>query len=94
MTWFLVFATVVIGSYLWLQFRSRQRELRSSTAAHRLGAKFIGQALVLETPVSNGTGVIRLGNRQWQVRGPDLPAGIRVRVTGVDGAVLLIDRTA
>ncbi|HVY21805.1 MAG TPA: NfeD family protein [Steroidobacteraceae bacterium] len=94
MTWFLVFATAVIGTYLWLQFRNRQRELRSPTAAHRLGVKHIGQALVLENPISNGTGSIRLGNRQWQVRGPDLPAGVRVRVTGVDGAVLLIDRTA
>jgi len=94
MTWFLIFATVVLCSYFWLQYRSRQRELRSPTAAHRLGAKHIGQALVLEAPINNGTGIIRLGNRQWEVRGPNLPAGARVRVTGVDGTILLIDRTA
>jgi len=94
MTWFLIFAATVIGIYLWLQYRARQRELRSPTAAHRSGAKHIGQALVLEAPINNGTGSIRLGNRQWEVRGPNLPAGARVRVTGVDGTVLLIDRTA
>ena len=94
MTWFLIFAATVIAIYFWLQYRSRQRELRSPTAAHRLGAKHIGQALVLEAPINNGTGSVRLGNRQWQVRGPNLPAGVRVRVTGVDGTVLLIDRTA
>ncbi len=93
MTWFISFAGCVIGLYLWLQYRRRQRELRSPTAAHRLGAKHIGQALILETPI-NGTGNIRLGNRQWEVRGPNLPAGAKVRVTGVDGTVLLIDRTA
>jgi len=94
MTWFLTFAAAVIGIYLWLQYLSRQRELRSPTAAHRQGAKHIGQALVLEAPINNGSGSIRLGNRQWEVRGPNLPAGSRVRVTGVDGTVLLIDRTA
>ena len=94
MTWFIIFAGFVITLYLWLQYRNRQRELRSPTAAHRLGAKHIGQALVLEAPINGGTGNIRLGNRQWVVRGPNLPAGAKVRVTGVDGTVLLIDRTA
>jgi len=94
MTWFLSFASAVLGFYFWLQYRNRQRELRSPTAAHRLGVKHIGQALVLEAPINNGTGSIRLGNRQWKVRGPDLPAGVRVRVTGVDGTILLIDRSA
>jgi len=94
MTWFLSFASAVLAFYFWLQYRNRQRELRSPTAAHRLGVKHIGQALVLEAPINNGTGSVRLGNRQWKVRGPDLPAGVRVRVTGVDGTILLIDRTA
>lgn len=94
MIWFLSFAAAVIGLYLWVQYRSRQRELRSPTAAHRLGVKHIGQSIVLEAPINNGSGSIRLGNRQWEVRGPNLPAGARVRVTGVDGTVLLIDRTA
>lgn len=94
MIWFLLFAAFVIGTYLWVQYRNRQRELRSPTAAHRLGARHIGQSIVLEAPINNGSGSIRLGNRQWEVRGPNLPAGSRVRVTGVDGTVLLIDRTA
>jgi membrane protein implicated in regulation of membrane protease activity len=42
----------------------------------------------------NGNGRIRLGNRDWPVRGPNLPAGARARVTGVDGTVLLVDRVA
>jgi membrane protein implicated in regulation of membrane protease activity len=94
MTWFLSFATFVLAFYFWLQYRNRQRELRSPTAAHRLGAKHIGQALVLEVPINNGMGSVRIGNRQWTVRGPNLPVGARVRVTGVDGSILLIDRTA
>jgi membrane protein implicated in regulation of membrane protease activity len=35
---------------------------------------------------------VKLGNRRWTLRGPNVPAGARVRVTGVDGTVLIVDR--
>lgn len=94
MTWFLIFAATVFVFYFWRQYRARQLELASPTADHRLGLKYIGQAIVLEQAIQNGLGQIRLGNREWVVRGPNLPAGAKVRVTGVDGTVLLVDRMA
>jgi membrane protein implicated in regulation of membrane protease activity len=94
MIWFCIFAGAVFALYFWAQYRSRQRDLQSPTAAHRQGARYIGQASVLEAPIQNGAGRIRLGNRDWQVRGPNLPVGARIRVTGVDGTVLLVDRMA
>jgi membrane protein implicated in regulation of membrane protease activity len=94
MTWFLIFASVVFSLYFWLQYRNRQAELNSPTAAHRLGLRHIGHAFVLEQPLQNGAGRIELGGRQWAIRGPNLPIGSRVRVTGVDGSVLLVDRLA
>jgi len=33
-------------------------------------------------------------NREWTIRGPNLPPGSKARVTGVDGTVLLVDRVA
>lgn len=94
MTWFLIFACSVFVLYFWVQYRARQREMQNPTAAHRLGVRYIGQAVVLETPIQNGSGRVRLGNRDWQVRGPNLPVGARIRVIGVDGSVLLVDRMA
>lgn len=94
MTWFLIFASTVFAFYFWRQYRARQIELASPTADHRLGLKHIGQAVVLQQPLQNGSGTVRLGNRDWVVRGPNLPAGAKVRVTGVDGTVLLVDRMA
>jgi membrane protein implicated in regulation of membrane protease activity len=35
---------------------------------------------------------VQLGGRKWRVRGPELDPGSRVRITGVDGMVLLVDR--
>ena len=42
--------------------------------------------------LKGGSGHVKLGNRRWALRGPSVPAGSRVRVTGVDGAVLIVDR--
>lgn len=92
MTWFAIFACIVFGLYFWRQYRARQIELASPLADHRLGVRHIGQTMTLDSPIRNGAGRIKIGNREWNIRGPELPVGARVRVTGVDGSVLLVDR--
>jgi len=94
MIWFLVFAATVFGLYFWRRYRQQQRELDSPLATHRSGHNHIGQVIVLHQGLSNGSGSIRLGNRDWPIRGPNLPPGAKARVTGVDGTVLLVDRVA
>jgi inner membrane protein len=94
MRWFVVFAAVVFGLYFWRQYRERQIERNSPLADHRLGLRHIGDIVVLEQGLPGGTGRVRLGNRDWPIRGPSLPAGSKVRVIGVDGSVLLVDRIA
>ena len=42
--------------------------------------------------IADGLGRVRLGPRKWDLRGPNVPAGAKVRVTGVDGTVLIVDR--
>lgn len=94
MVWFLIFAATVFALYFWRQYLVKQRELNSPLASHRSGHSHIGQVVVLEQGLQNGSGRIRLGNREWVIRGPNLPAGSKARVTGVDGTVLLVDRVA
>jgi membrane protein implicated in regulation of membrane protease activity len=94
MLWFAIFATTVFACYFWIRYLQHQRELNSPLASHRSGHSHIGQVVVLEHGLQNGSGRIRLGNREWAVRGPNLPPGAKARVTGVDGTVLLIDRVA
>ena len=50
------------------------------------------RSLTLPSGIQDGAGRVKLGGRQWHLRGPDVPAGARVRVTGVDGSVLIVDR--
>ncbi len=48
--------------------------------------------MTLTDGINEGAGKAMLGNRNWSLRGPNIPAGTRVRVTGVDGSILIVDR--
>jgi membrane protein implicated in regulation of membrane protease activity len=92
MIWFVLFAATVFALYFWREYRIQQRDLESSTAPHRGGQRYIGQVLMLTSGIKEGEGRAELGGRRWNLRGPDVPAGGKVRVTGVDGSVLIVDR--
>jgi inner membrane protein len=57
---------------------------------HRHGA-FVGRVFVLEQPIVNGSGKLRIEDTLWDVDGPDLPVGARVKVTGLNGMRLLVE---
>lgn len=56
------------------------------------GQQYVGRAAVVEQPIQNGRGKVRLGDTLWSVEGPDAPAGARVTVTGSRGTVLVVER--
>jgi membrane protein implicated in regulation of membrane protease activity len=45
----------------------------------------------LEKPIVDGAGTIRIEDTIWRVRGPDLPAGSRVKIASADGANLAVE---
>jgi hypothetical protein len=92
MLWFALFAVTVFSLYFWREYSVQKRELESPTASHRAGERFIGQVLTMESGIRGGTATVQLGGRKWRVRGPELDPGSKVRITGVDGTVLLVDR--
>ncbi|HSE77920.1 MAG TPA: NfeD family protein [Alphaproteobacteria bacterium] len=59
---------------------------------NRRGQQYVGRVLTLEAPIRNGRGRIKVGDSVWAIAGADMPEGTRVRVTGVDGVTLLVER--
>lgn len=53
--------------------------------------QLVGRTAVLEDPILEGQGRIRLGDTLWRVTGPDLPAGARVRVIEAEGGRLTVE---
>jgi inner membrane protein len=54
------------------------------------GQQYVGRTVVVENGIQDGRGKVRVGDTLWSARGPDLPAGTSVKVTGVDGIVLVV----
>jgi membrane protein implicated in regulation of membrane protease activity len=55
------------------------------------GAQYVGRHFNLDAPIVNGHGKIKVDDSIWKVHGPDCAQGSRVRVTGVDGTVLVVE---
>ncbi|MBB3233216.1 NfeD family protein [Phyllobacterium endophyticum] len=58
---------------------------------NRRGEQLIGQVVTLEEATINGRGRARIGDSLWRVTGPDLAAGTRVRITGIDRGTLVVE---
>lgn len=56
------------------------------------GEQYIGGVYVLTKAIEEGRGKAKVGDSEWLVSGPDLPKGARVKVVGVEGTVLQVER--
>ena len=55
------------------------------------GAQAVGETVVVASVIEGGSGRVKLGDSEWIAKGPDAEPGTRMRVTGHDGAVLLVE---
>jgi inner membrane protein len=67
-----------------------ERRAPGSERLNRRAEQMIGQRYDLVEPIVNGRGKARVGDGQWLVSGPDLPAGATVEVLAVDGTTLKV----
>lgn len=58
------------------------------------GQSLVGRTATLVEPIREGRGRIRLDDTWWSVSGPDLPAGMRVRVAVWNGNELIVEPVA
>jgi membrane protein implicated in regulation of membrane protease activity len=70
----------------------RDRPIESSDPLmNRRGERLVGETALVVAAIEHGTGRVRLGDSEWNVRGLDVAAGERVRIIGSDGATLLVE---
>lgn len=58
---------------------------------NRRGEQYVGRVFTLDEAIVNGSGKIRVDDSTWKIEGSDCAAGTKVKVTGVDGVVLLVE---
>lgn len=70
----------------------RDKPIESSDPLlNKRGGRLTGETAIVTEAIDGGTGRIHVGDSDWIARGPDMAVGERVRITGSDGAILLVE---
>ena len=55
------------------------------------GGRLVGETVVVTQAIDGGSGRVRQGDGEWLAKGPDAEPGTRMRVSGHQGTVLLVE---
>lgn len=90
---FVLFGVLAIASVVGARYYFKRNPIETTDSTlNKRGAQYIGRTFSLEEAIVNGTGKVRVGDSVWRAFGPDLPVGDRVKVIGVEGAALKVEK--
>ena len=81
----------VVAVVAWRRYREVHPPKSDQPLLNQRGQQYKDRVFTLDEPIVNGVGKVEVDDSTWRVKGPDLPAGQRVRVTGVDGVVFVVE---
>jgi inner membrane protein len=87
---FVAMGFVFIGVYLRF-FRDRD-QASDQPLLNRRGEQLVGQVHVLDQPIVDGRGRVKIGDAFWVAEGPELPVGTRVRIVSARNMSLQVER--
>lgn len=92
---FVAFAAFSVAEIpLWRRLARKVEAPTDQPFLNRRADAFIGRIFTLEKPIVDGSGTMAIGDTIWRITGADIPAGSRVKVTGVDGTALHVERAS
>jgi inner membrane protein len=83
-------ALMVLAS--WNYVKAKRNPKSDQPHLNQRHGAYVGREFVLEKAIVNGSGKLRIEDALWDVDGPDLPVGARVKVTGVKGLRLTAEK--
>jgi membrane protein implicated in regulation of membrane protease activity len=86
---FSVFAIASIPA--WRHFARKVEGPAERPFLNRRTEGYVGREFTLDKPIVDGLGTIHIDDTVWRVKGPDCPAGSRVKIAGADGANLVVE---
>lgn len=81
----------IVAVVAWRKYRETHPPESDQPLLNRRGQQYTGRIFTLDHPIVNGVGKIEVDDSTWRVKGPDLEAGTRIRVVGVDGVVFVVE---
>ena len=89
--WLMFGALSLISILIWIRLARNRTNQTDRPLLNQRTEHFIGREVVLDQPIVDGFGRVRIGDTKWRASGPDLPAGQRVRIVGAEGPILRVE---
>ena len=83
--------TSIVAVLAWRKYRESRPATTDQPNLNRRGQQYIGRVFSLSTAITNGVGKVTVDDSTWKVKGPDLPEGTHIRVTGIEGVVFKVE---
>jgi membrane protein implicated in regulation of membrane protease activity len=88
----IAFAVLAVASIpIWRYFARKVEKPVDRPFLNRRIEGYVGREFTLDKPIVGGVGTIHIDDTVWRIKGPDCPAGSRVRVARAEGADLLVE---
>ena len=82
----------VVSVLAWRRYREIHPPESVQPLLNQRGQQYKDRVFTLDEAIVNGVGKVEVDDSTWRVKGPDLPVGTRVKVTGVDGVVFIVTK--
>ena len=82
----------VVSVLAWRRYREIHPPESDQPLLNQRGQQYKDRVFTLDEAIVNGVGKVEVDDSTWRVKGPDLPVGTRVKVTGVDGVVFIVTK--
>lgn len=89
--WLTFAALSALSLFFGRRWLHRSRYQSDEPTLNQRGASLVGRTADLIDPIHNGRGRAKIGDTIWTVTGPDLPAGMKVRVVASEGSNLRVE---
>jgi membrane protein implicated in regulation of membrane protease activity len=81
----------VLAVAIWWKFFHWTVPAPESSSLNRRGSDLVGRETQLRGALVNGVGHVMIDGVRWQVSGPDLPDGARVRLLRQDDLIFVVE---
>lgn len=87
--WFSVFA---MSAFILSRWYLRHYPTKTSNPTlNRRGEQYVGRVFILEHPILNNYGHIRVDDSTWKIHGPDLAVGAKIKIIAITGTIFEVE---
>ncbi|MEW5964847.1 MAG: NfeD family protein [Pseudomonadota bacterium] len=89
----IAFAIIAVATVFWVRRYARPDAAKSDTPDLNVrGQQYLGRVVSVEQAIVSGRGKVRVGDTLWHAEGEDAVVGTKVKVIGVSGTALVVER--